>query len=553
MRSGTTMTKNWEDAAQLKRTSVTNSIPSKWVNETIKDDMIKAGFSNTKAYLDSILPEDEVAITELTVLELQAKIASGELMAANVANAYCHRAALAHQILNCCSEIFFDKALETAKKLDEYFAKTGTVAGKLHGIPISLKDQVDLPGLDSSIGYVALLNKPKTEMSLLAEYLQKEGAVFYVKTTVPMAMLAPQTDSNIFGYSYNALNLQLSTGGSSGGEGALIGAGASPLGFGTDIGGSIRIPSAFQGLYGLRPTSNRISYLRVSNSYSGQTSMPSVIGPMARSLADIEYITKLIFNGKLWKSDPKVAPVPFSDNSSIKLEKLTYGLWKFDGMVRPHPPIQRALEETAKCLRAQGHEIVDIQLPNVDKIYETTMDIFTADKGREVLEMCKESGEPVVPAVKTFVCSKPGESPIDVNEWWDLCNRQYECQVEFYKFWEETASVTESGRPIDAIICPVWPFSAFFPGNHDSLNYSCPFNLLDCASVVVPVNKVDEKLDPFDPKYVPLNGSDEDVYKAYKPELFDGMPVCIQVVGKKFEDEKVLAAATAVDYACRKS
>lgn len=552
MRYDNTMTKNWEDAAQLKRISVNNSIPSKWVNETIKDDMIKAGFSNTKAYLDSILPEEEVAITELTVLELQVKIASGDLTAASVANAYCHRAALAHQILNCCSEIFFDKALETAKKLDEYFAKNGTVVGKLHGIPISLKDQVDLPGLDSSIGYVALLNKPKTEMSLLAEYLQKEGAVFYVKTTVPMAMLAPQTDSNIFGYTYNALNLQLSTGGSSGGEGALIGAGASPLGFGTDIGGSIRIPSAFQGLYGLRPTSNRISYLRVSNSYSGQTTMPSVIGPMARSLADIEYITKLIFNGNLWKSDPKVAPVPFSDNSSVKQEKLTYGLWKFDGVVRPHPPIQRALEETAKSLKAEGHEIVEIQLPNMDKIYETAMNIFTADKGLEVQEMCKESGEPVVPAVKGFVCSKPGESPIDVNEWWNLCNQQYDCQQEFYKFWEQTASITGSGKPIDAIICPVWPFTAFLPGYHDSLNYSCPFNLLDSASVVVPVNKVDKTLDPIDPNYVPLNDSDEKVYKTYKPELFDGMPVCVQVVGKKFEDEKILAAAAVVDYATNK-
>lgn len=547
------MTKSWEDAAQLKRISVNNAIPSKWVNETIKDDMIKAGFSNTKAYLDSILPEDEVAITNLTVVELQAKIASGDLMAANVANAYCHRAALAHQVLNCCSEIFFDQALETARKLDEHYAKNGTVVGKLHGIPISLKDQVDLPGFDSSIGYVALLNKPKTEMSLLAEYLQKEGAVFYVKTTVPMAMLAPQTDSNIFGYTYNALNLQLSTGGSSGGEGALIGAGASPLGFGTDIGGSIRIPSAFQGLYGMRPTSNRISYLRVSNSYTGQTSMPSVIGPMARSLADIEFITKLIFNGKLWQSDPKVVPVPFSDNSSVKQNKLTYGLWKFDGLVRPHPPIQRALEETASRLQAQGHEIVEIQLPNMEKIYETAMSIFTADKGLEVQQMCKESGEPVVSAVKGFVCSKPGESPIDVNEWWSLCNQQYDCQLEFYKFWEETANITASGKPIDAIICPVWPFSAFLPGHHDSLNYSCPFNLLDCASVVVPVNKVSEKLDPIDPNYVPLNDSDEKVYKAYKPELFDGLPVCVQVVGKKFEDEKVIAAATVVDYAANRN
>lgn len=546
------MTKNWQDKAQLKRASVRDSIPAPWRQDTIKDEMEVAGYSNTREYLDSILPPEELAITNLTLVALQDKLATGKLTAAKVTEAYCHRAALAHQIVNCCSEIFFDRAMEAARHLDEYYSKHGKMVGKLHGIPISLKDQVDLPGFDSSIGYVCLLNQPKSKMSLLAEFLQLEGAVFYVKTTVPMAMLAPQTDSNIFGYTFNSLNLKLTSGGSSGGEGSLIAAGASPLGFGTDIGGSIRIPSGLQGLYGLRPSGHRFSYLRVTNSYSSQEAMPSVIGPMARSLADLEYITRTVFGGELWKSDPKVLPVPFAENESLKQSKLTFGLWKFDQRVMPHPPIVRALEETALALRAQGHEVINIQVPNIDDILGTALKIFTADKGVEVENMCAESGEPPVPCVQAFVSGSPGEVPINVSQWWDLCKEQYHCKLDFYEYWDKTRHQTRSGKPIDAIVCPVWPYASFTPGQHNALNYSCPFNLLDCASVVVPVSKIDKELDPLDATYQPLNQLDKDVYQCYDPALFHGMPVCVQVVAKRCEDEKALAAALVVDSCMKK-
>lgn len=536
---------SWEQKAEAKRAQLLEAIPEKWRDSNLKADMAAKGFKNTCKYLDTIVPAEELAVTKLTLVELKSKIADGSFTALQVAEAYCHRAALAQQILNCCSEIFFDKALATAKELDEYYTKTGKTKGELHGIPISLKDQVDLPGFDSAIGYVSLLNQPKTEMSLLAEYLQSNGAVFYVKTTVPMAMMAPETESNTYGYTFNSQRIELTSGGSSGGEGSLIGAGASPLGFGTDIGGSIRIPAAFNGLHALKPSNGRISYLRVTNSYCGQETMPSVIGPMARSLGDVEFITKFIIDGGLWELDPKVLAVPYQDHEKLKSEKLTIGVWKFDGKVMPHPPIVKAIEKASKALADKGHDVFEITLPDHDEIINWATEIYTADQGFEVQEVCKISGEPVVPCVASMITTKD-VPPITVNPWWDICNKHYYYKQKFLDFWKSTAETSKSGKPVDAIIAPVWPSAAYKPGTCNTLNYSCPFNFLDCACVVLPISTISKEADPA-VEYEPTGEVDKQIYELYDPEVFDGMTACIQVVGKHLQDEKTIAIATVIE------
>lgn len=538
--------KNWEIIAETKQLSLKNAIPSKWINEKLAEDMAANGFLNTCEYLDTLISKKERTITDLPVVELQKALSLGELTALEVTQAYCHRAALAQQILNCCSEIFFDKAIDRAKELDEYFLVHKKPIGPLHGVPISLKDQVDLPGLDSAIGYVSKANKPMKGKSLLAETLESMGAVFYVKTTVPMAMMAPETQSNLLGYTKNALNWGLTSGGSSGGEGALIAAKASPLGFGTDLGGSIRIPASFHGLYALRPSFGRFSYLRVSNSYSGQGSIPSVIGPMARSLEDIEYITKLTFNAGLWKRDPKVLPIPYQKVSDLQ-PKLVVAVWKFDGKVMPHPPITRALNEVAESLKAAGHEVIEIDLPNHDKIMDVAIRTYTADEGKEVMKDCEESGEPVVPCVVPIVSKDQESEPLDVNTFWDLCNAAYECRQDFLEFWNNSGALSQSGREFDAIICPIWPSVSFKPGFEAIMNYSCPFNLLDCSSVVLPITKITREKDPKRAGYQPVNDLDQRVHDAYDPEVFEGLTACIQVVGQKLQDEKTLSVASVID------
>lgn len=137
---------------------------------------------------------------------------------------------------NCLSETLFDDALKTAKFLDDHLNQTGETVGPLHGLPVSLKDNFCIPGKDATVGFCSWVNDPATSTSVLVDILVAAGAVPYVKTNVPTAMMIAETVNNCQGRTVNPLNRNLTSGGSSGGESALIVFGGSPLGVGTDIG-----------------------------------------------------------------------------------------------------------------------------------------------------------------------------------------------------------------------------------------------------------------------------------------------------------------------------
>jgi amidase len=165
----------WEASVDKKRKALSALIPEQWripVSQ-LPPESERSVVSFLKE--NGLLTAEELTITELTVQELARKIASGEYTAVQVCQAYCHRAAIAHQLVNCLVEICFDAALEQAKKLDEYFTKHGQTVGLLHGVPVSLKDQFRVKGLDSSIGYVGWLGVVDEEESILTECLRKAG------------------------------------------------------------------------------------------------------------------------------------------------------------------------------------------------------------------------------------------------------------------------------------------------------------------------------------------------------------------------------------------
>ena len=143
-----------------------------------------------------------------------------------------------------------------AKFLDDYLEKNGEVIGPLHGLPISMKDCFIIPPHPASLGMACYANETHTpqQASVIVDILASLGAVFYVKTNVPVAMMMMETINHVWGETTGAYHTGTSPGGSSGGEAVLLAMRGSPLGIGTDIGGSIRIPSSFNGLYGLKPT-----------------------------------------------------------------------------------------------------------------------------------------------------------------------------------------------------------------------------------------------------------------------------------------------------------
>ena len=193
--------------------------------------------------------------------------------------------------------------------------------------------------------------------SEMVRELRELGAVLYVKTAVPHTLMSGETENNIVGYVRSPANPQLSSGGSSGGEGALIALRGSPVGFGTDIGGSIRIPASFNGIYGLRPSSGRLPYEGMANNMDGQNTVLSVVGPMARSVADLRLVTRAILQTRPWLHDPLVHEIPWRREQEELPQKLTFGIVWDDGFVGVTPPVKRALTLTAEALKRAGHEV----------------------------------------------------------------------------------------------------------------------------------------------------------------------------------------------------
>ena len=211
--------------------------------------------------------------------------------------------------------------------------------------------------------------REKVFESEMVRELRALGAVLYCKTSVPHTLMSGETVNNIIGYTWNPKNRNLSCGGSSGGEGALIGMKGSPLGFGTDIGGSIRIPAAFCGLYGIRPSSGRMPYEGMANSMDGQNTVLSVVGPLSSTVGGLRLAMKSLLSQQPWLHDPLVHEIPWREEQEKEIFDLVssatsgkgglaFGIFESDGVVTPHPPVRRAMKMVVEALEKLGHKVI---------------------------------------------------------------------------------------------------------------------------------------------------------------------------------------------------
>lgn len=289
-------------------------------------------------------------------------------------------------------EVFFEDAIQAAKELDAYFGATGKPMGPLHGLPVSLKDQFHVKGVETTMGYVGWVGtfegkrddpRAKTAESELVRELRRAGAVVFCKTSVPLTLMAGETANNIIGYTWNPKNRRLSSGGSSGGEGALIALRGSPAGFGTDIGGSIRVPAAFNGIFGLRPSAGRMPYEGAANSIDGQNTILSVVGPMGTSVGSLKLLFKAILSQEPWLHDPLALAMPWRDDVEMQTQRLieasakdpsllTFAIMRHDSVVQPHPPVRQALMLMEQTLRNLGHQAGTIGLQHYFKANRCT-------------------------------------------------------------------------------------------------------------------------------------------------------------------------------------
>lgn len=572
------MVADWKHLASEKLEAISKSIPSKWRLDKIPS--VDEQKDVTGQYIQQFLSEHETEITETDAVGIVKKIASGEWSSVEVTEAFCHRASLAHQLVSvhnvlhsvaytiqvsCLHETFFDAALESARELDKWFAEHKKPIGPLHGLPVSLKDQFHVKNVETTMGYVGWIDtfegskddpRKRTYESEMVRELRGLGAVLYCKTSVPHTLMSGETVNNIIGYTYNPKNRHLASGGSSGGEGALICLRGSPGGFGTDIGGSIRIPAAFCGLYGIRPTAGRMPYHGMANSMDGQNSILSVVGPLATTVGSVKLLTKAILSQEPWLHDPLVIDMPWRDGeeqkvldvvkSSSSYGQLAIAVMRSDGIVNPQPPVARALDMVVEALTKAGHKIIEWKPPSHARGLDIGLKTWTYDGGKDVHGAFALSGEPISKQIKASYGDAPKEeftaSQIAAN---NVAKREW--QKEYLDYWNSTASETGTDRPVDSVLMPVAPYPAARPGKYSYYGYSAIVNCLDYTSVVVPVTVANKEIDNYAEGYMAINDQDKGAATDYDADIYDGAYVSVQLVGRRFTEEKMLAIAEYVD------
>ena len=180
-------------------------------------------------------------------------------------------------------------------------------------------------------------------------------AIPFCRTAMPQTGMFLETWSNLWGRTKNPFNTNFSAGGSSGGDGSLVAMRGAPFCPSTDIGGSIRAPAAFNGLYGMKPTAERTTRRGTGHPAAGQVSIKATTGPNCHSMADLKLVAQVLLTHHGLPFETTAVRLPWKQIPAMT-EKLCFGMVTTDGCVTPQPPIARALRETAARLRGAGHE-----------------------------------------------------------------------------------------------------------------------------------------------------------------------------------------------------
>lgn len=433
----------------------------------------------------------------------------------------------------------FDDAIKRAKELDEKLATTGKTVGPLHGLPISLKDCFNVKGYPSSVGLTAWALDPMQTDSVIVTLLRNAGAVLYVKTNVPTAMMYAESVNNCYGRTVNPFNRGLTSGGSSGGESALIAMRGSCLGVGTDIGGSLRIPAACVGIYAIRPSYGRTPHFDTRTALAGQEAVSSVNGPMARCISDLRLWMETVVGSEPWLQDPKVLEIPYRNiNLPAKLKIAV--LWTND-VATPTPPVVRALRSVASTLKSKGHDIVDWSHEDHPEAANICKRLFNVDGGKSIRNILEQTSEPWRPELSGYEKAVD----MDVHDLWQLQQERTLLQARYL------ARVAEAG--IDVILGPTTPYVAPRNGQLKTVAYTNVFSVLDYSSLSFPTGiKADKEVDKKLLNYTPLTEIDALTQSNYEPSDVHGLSISLQLTARRLQEEKLLAMLERIeaDMAC---
>lgn len=397
-----------------------------------------------------------------------------------------------------------EHAIKLAEKADTDLDQ-GNLHGPLHGVPMTIKDSLDTGEMITTWGTTGRKDyRPGPDATCVAR-LRGAGGIILGKTNTPEFTLWFQTDNLVYGQTKNPFDLTRTPGGSSGGAAAIIAAGASIFDIGTDTGGSIRLPSHFSGIVGIKPTTGRVPCTGNALPSSGLIAPLTQPGPMARYVSDLSYLLKIISGPD--QIDPYAVDAQLQDPDDVDVSKLRIGYHTDNGIKTPTQDIIDTIENAISLLRDSGQTITDTRPAGLEMTNFIAGRVFAADGGEMVeglLQDCQTTE--ASPRIKANLAA-PG-LPLDQREF-----------AQVISLWDNyRSSMLGYFEDYDILICPVNAKTALPLGEEEdnmAYTYTIAYNLTGWPGVVI------------------RGGSDQ-----------NGMPIGIQILAKPFREDHCLAVAS---------
>ena len=452
--------------------------------------------------------------------EIVQLIASRAISAEEAVRAHLERIRTLQPTLNAFVDIRGEAALTEARAQDEAAAH-GTPRGLLGGLPITIKSAIEVAGLRCETGSPSRKGVIAAKDATCVARLRAAGAIVLGTTNVAEMLMGYESDNPLHGRTNNPLDLDRTPGGSSGGESAAIAAGCSAGGFGSDGGGSIRVPAHFTGICGLKPTPGRIPSTGHQPPCLASFGLLGVIGPMARTIGDVYALFEATAG---WDPfDPMAARTPVVPLERAISGPLTVGYFEDDGRTKVTPETREAVRKAARALDDAGHHVEFFRPSGLERAREL-WDLFFGEIGLALLGETLDGAEKSLPILKAYLKGKAPLPPLTAigltHAWID----RDELRADFLRQMETHR----------ILVCPVASVPAFKHGERswkidgatvdylDAMSYTQWFNLLGNPAAVVPAARSAE-----------------------------GLPIGVQVVGRPYEEELVLAVAAIIEHAVR--
>jgi Asp-tRNA(Asn)/Glu-tRNA(Gln) amidotransferase A subunit family amidase len=453
-------------------------------------------------------------LTVLPAVELLSMLRRGQISPLELADEYIWQIERLNPHLRALVDFDAERVRQQARALQD----SGGPKGPLFGLPMTIKSSIATAGYRCELGTLLYRGNIPHEDATAVHRLKQAGALILGTTNCPEFLMAYETDNRLYGRTANPWDAERTSGGSSGGESAAIAAGLSAGGLGSDSGGSVREPAHFTGICTLKPTPGRVPARGHLPACDGPFSILGAVGPMARTVQDVTLLFLTLSGHDA--VDPTSAPVGVRNESLEDLRRVPIGFFEDDGLIPVTPETRQAVRDAARVLERQGFPVRPFRPKALEEARQLWWKFFVRCGAMLLDPVVRNRQTDLSPTFLNFLEIAHREAPLSGDE---LLLAWMECDGVRRKLLAEMESF-----PI--LLCPVCAIPAFGHGERawvvdgqqvhylDVMRYTQWFNLLAVPAAVVPVGR--------------------------SPE---GLPIGVQIVGRPYEDERVLGIAAAIE------